>query len=74
MVAHTETLRVRCATPPTKPNLGTEHGEPLIVGAEAKADATECSSCRDVESGLKARRPNDTKFSGERSESAATRC
>ena len=34
---------------PTKPNLGTEHAAPLIVGAEAKADATECAGCCDFE-------------------------
>ena len=72
--AHAEKLRSAALRRPTKPNLDREHAEPLIVGPEAKADASECASCRDFDVGLKARRPNDTKFSGERSESAATRC
>ena len=45
-VTHTEALRERRAT---KPNLDREHAEPLIVGAEAKADATERASCCDFE-------------------------
>ena len=66
--------RKRRAMPPAKPTLSTEHDAPLIVGPAARADASESASCCDFGVGLKARRPNDTKFSGERSESAATRC
>ena len=49
MVAHTETLRERCAKPRHQTNLDMEHAEPLIVGAEAEADATECAGCCDFE-------------------------
>ena len=48
-MAHTETLLYLCATPRHQTNLDVEHAEPLIVGAEAEADATEFAGCCDFE-------------------------
>ena len=71
---HTDADGNSTSRDPKQASLMSEDAGPLIVGARPSPALPSVQGAVTSKFGLKARRPNDTKFSGERSESAATRC